>query len=84
VSTPDEFHAWMDREFERAMDQPIPHTHDAQDVAQHIIQSECLAHTHRLLALLKLVRMGVVTLDQVIGLAEARVMEAESDEAEEV
>jgi hypothetical protein len=84
MSTPDEFHAWMDRAFEQAMSQPDPQTHDAQDVAQHIIQSECLAHTHRLLALLKLVRMGVVTLDRVIGLAEARVMKAESDEEEEV
>ncbi len=74
MSAADEYQPWQ--ELRDAMGDPSPQAQDAYAVAMHVIESECLAHTHRLLAVLKLLRLGVVTLEQVIELAEAHLEDA--------
>ena len=55
-------------------DHPAPRP-DAVDIVGHIIDSECLAHTYRLLAVLKLIKVDMVTIEQAITLGEAHVSE---------
>ena len=74
----DDMPTW--RELEDAMAARYPHANDGVEAAAHIINSECLSHTHRLLAVCKLMRLGLVDLDQVILLAEAHLAEADEEE----